>query len=121
MFKSDYPSVWSMAKLFVIHKAGPRSNPSNYRGISVLCALEKLYDTILNSRLQKWFQPDIEQAGAQKGRGCCEHITALRLLVDVARKSHRSLYLLFIDFAKAYDFLPRQKLVELLHQAGCRS
>ena len=110
-----------MALFFVIHKAGSRSQPSNYRGISILCALAKLYDAILNSRLQKWFQPEIEQAGAQKGRGCCEHITALRLLVDTARKSRKTLYCVFVDFAKAYDCLPRQKLIQLLDHEGCGS
>ena len=44
--------------------------------------LAKVYDAILNRRLSRWFTPDREQAGAQKERGCTEHIITLRMLID---------------------------------------
>lgn len=46
-----YPTEWSIAKLFTVYKKGPRMDPKNYRGISVIPFLAKLYDAILNSRL----------------------------------------------------------------------
>ena len=79
----------------------------------------KLYDSILNRRLGQWFQPDREQAGSQRGRGCIEHIMALRLLINFARHKRQKLYLLFIDFSKAYDRVPRYKLLERMTSLGC--
>ena len=44
----------------------------------------KLFDLLLCRRLEKCFCLDREQAGAQQGRGCLEHILSLRLLIDYA-------------------------------------
>ena len=66
-----------------------------------------------------WFTPDIEQAGAQHGRGCIEQILTLRLLIDSARASKKPLYVLFVDFKKAYDLVPRSKLLRQLALFGC--
>ena len=114
-----YPVNWSIAKFSVIHKKGPKSDTNNYRGISILSSLYKVYEGILNSRLNRWFRPDIEQAGAQKGRGCAEQLVTLRLLIDVARHTKQQLFVLFIDFEKAYDKVPRQKLLDMLKSMGC--
>jgi hypothetical protein len=35
------------------------------------------------------------------------------------RSTKRTLYVLFVDFSKAYDFLPRNTLLDLLTVAGC--
>ena len=86
---SSYPSAWSLAKLFTIFKKGDKSNPKNYRGITVINCLAKLYDMILCARLEAWFKPYREQAGAQKGRGCVEHIVTLRLITDFAKKEEK--------------------------------
>ena len=115
----QYPTEWSIAKLFTVYKKGPRSDPRNYRGISVISFLAKLYDPILNSRLSRWFKPDVEQAGAQKHRGCCEQLLTLRLLVDFARHSKQTLFVTFVDFRQAYDRVPRRRLIEILQQQGC--
>ncbi|CAL4160865.1 unnamed protein product, partial [Meganyctiphanes norvegica] len=76
---SVYPQSWSLAKLFTIYKKGNKLLPSNYRGITIINCLAKVFDMILCHRLQLWFRPYREQAGSQRGRGCLEHITTLRL------------------------------------------
>ena len=71
---SIYPQSWSVAKLFTIFKKGNRLLPSNYRGITIINCLAKVFDMMLCRRLQLWFRPYREQAGSQRGRGCLEHI-----------------------------------------------
>ncbi len=70
-------------------------------------SVSELLDMVLCSRLGMWFTPCREQAGAQKGRGCTEHIVTLRILSDVARRKKKKLFVTFIDFSKAYDLVPR--------------
>ena len=94
-------------------------DPNNYRGISIPAALGKIYDLVLCRRFTLWYKPKYEQAGAQKGRGCEEQILTLRLLIDIARKSNRTLYVTFIDYVKAYDKVNRYKLLEILDSRGC--
>ena len=105
--------------MFMIYKKGCRLLPSNYRGISIINCFAKLYDMILCRRLQQWFQPYREHAGAQAGRGCLEHIMKLRLLIDFAKKKKIKLYVIFVDFAQAYDKVPRAVLFSVLKRLGC--
>ena len=37
-----------------IFKAGERSDPSNYRGITIMSCLGKLFNSVLNNRLDKY-------------------------------------------------------------------
>ena len=114
-----YPAAWTKSKLITIYKKGQRENCDNYRGISLMDSIGKVYDSILTNRLQQWMKPDREQAGAQKGRGCIEHLITLRLLIDYAKSKKRKLYCVFVDFSKAYDRVPRNLIIEQLASLGC--
>ena len=67
---------------------------------------------VLNNRLSAWLTIDSAQAGAQKRRGCIEHILALRLLINYVKCHKLKLFIVFVDFQKAYDNVPRKKLLD---------
>jgi hypothetical protein len=119
VFMGEYPPMWTISKMFNIFKKGDRMDTSNYRGICILQCMAKLYDLILSTRFQLWYKPKPQQAGSQKGRGCEEQILVTRLLIDIARKCKRTLYVSFIDYEKAYDRVNRQKLLMYLDSLGC--
>ncbi len=51
----DYPSSWSVGMIKPISKhGGDRSDPNNYRGITLLNVMGKLFSTIIYSRLEWW-------------------------------------------------------------------
>ena len=116
---ATYPISWTKAKLVMLFKQGNRKDPNNYRGISVINSIAKLFDMVLCNRLELWFKPYREQAGAQRGRDCIEHIVTLRLLTDFAKKKKRKLFITFVDFTKAYDLVPRHMLLSVLKRLGC--
>ncbi|CAL4246672.1 unnamed protein product, partial [Meganyctiphanes norvegica] len=115
----SYPAQWTYSKLITLFKSGNRMDCGNYRGISIMDTLAKVYDKLLLNRLTLWSYIDKCQAGAQKGRGCIEQMLTLRLLMDLAKFKKRKLYILFIDFSKAYDKVPRNKLIEYMKSLGC--
>ena len=119
VFHGAYPPSWTLSKMFVIYKKGLEADTNNYRGISIANTLPKLYDTILNERFISWYTPCIEQAGAQAGRGCEEQLATLRLLLEYARAKQAVLYMLFVDYMKAYDKVNRNKLISMLNNQGC--
>ncbi len=119
VFIGVYPGAWCIAKFFTIFKKGLSCIPGNYRGISILNTLCKLYDGVLNRRFVLWFKPGVEQAGSQEGRGCSEQILTLRLIIDFARKTKKKLYVVFVDYEKAYDRVNRNTLLNMLAQSGC--
>ncbi len=69
----------------------------------------KLFDMVVCERLSRWFRPLREQAGAQKGRGCLEH---------TAKRKKEKLFVMFVDFSKAYDLIPRSKLFFCVEKTG---
>ena len=63
VFNSLYPEEWRFAKIITLFEKGDTSECGNYRGISVMNSIPKIYDYILCNRLSKWFIPDRELAG----------------------------------------------------------
>ena len=119
VFFSFYPASWMYAKLTMLFKKGNRLICDNYRGISVINSITKIYDYVLYNRLSKWWQPDREQAGAQPKRGCTEHLVTLRLLMNFSFNKKVKLFIAFIDFSKAYDRVPRKLMFAILKKLGC--
>ena len=48
----EYPSTWSVGKIKPIFKNGSKSDPNNYRAISLLNVMAKLFSIIINRRLE---------------------------------------------------------------------
>ena len=119
IFVAGYPLAWSAAKLIMLFKKGLRTVCDNYRGISVINAISKIYDYVINNRLMSWYSVCREQAGAQYKRGCIEHIVTLRLLFNVFMQKKAKLFVVFVDFSKAYDLVPRSRLFDILIELGC--
>ena len=110
-----------------IHKKDDRSKVENYRGITLLSAQSKIFTSILNNRLHEYVvQKGIlkaEQCGFRKMHGTVDSIFTLKTLIDKYVKSkpqkHRNLlFSCFVDFRKAFDCIPRQKLVDKLSREG---
>ena len=53
-----YPENWYFVRLHILFKKGMRNLCDNYRGISVMSTLAKIYDYVLYNRLRQWFTPD---------------------------------------------------------------
>ena len=66
----------------MIHKKGSTSNVDNYRGITILSVLGKLYTRILNTKLMDWaesYYAYIEaQAGFRTGMGTADNVFVLQ-------------------------------------------
>ncbi len=118
-YLSTHPTCWTVAKFVPLFKKDDREDVRSYRGINIINCMSKVYDMVLCSRLESWFKPFREQAGAQRGRGCLEHIVTLRLLIDIAKKKKNKLYVTFVDFSSAYDRVSRPLMLRLLKRLEC--
>ena len=69
-----------------LHKKGSTYNVENYRGITLLSIVSKLFSNILNLRLDKWaedYHVYVEaQAGFRKGVGTIDNIFILHSLIS---------------------------------------
>ena len=120
-----YPGSWSESIIQPLHKKGDKDNPENYRGISLLNILSKVYSHILNRRLNDWIDEqnilEESQAGFRKHYSTVDHIFTMTALVQKQLLYHRKLYVAFIDFRKAFDSVVRSKLWGVLRKKGLAS
>lgn len=113
---TSFPQSWSHHTLHLIHKSSPSSNPNNYKMIMVGHTFSKLYAMVLHMKLsrklevrhlqargQAWFRPDHQTI---------DHIFMLRAIIEEARHRSLKVYCCFVDFWKAFDFVPRELLFQ---------
>ena len=88
-----YPSSW-LSFINAIAKKGKLDPPKFVRFISVMGIFEKIYQTIINSRLYGFIKIPSQQSAYQKGEGCNLHVMSIRLLKILSTKTKQS-YSLF--------------------------
>ena len=105
--QGNSPDSWRQAQVVGIFKKGSSSDPANYRPISLLQTCYKLiYARILAARLSAGLDPFLRenQYGFRHGRSTNEAIFLIRRLQDlVDARRNQSLFLLFLDWSKAFD------------------
>ena len=100
-----------------IHKNGFKSNPDNYRGISLLscfsnCAI--LNQRLLNYETKKKILSE-GQLGFVSGNRTSDAIFILHNLIDYyCHKNKKYLFGCFVDFSKTFDTIPRRNLFQKL-------
>ena len=100
---------------------GDRSDCNNYRGISLLSIVGKVFARVVLNRLQSLAEriyPEA-QCGFRAGRSTVDMIFSLRQLQEKCREQRQPLYLAFIDLTKAFDLVSRSGLFTLLQRIGC--
>ena len=95
---------------------GERTDCKNYRGISLLSVVGKIYAAILVNRVRRVTGDlnDGEQGVFRAGRGCIDQIFTLKQIGERAREKKRRVYVGFIDLEKVYDGVNREALWEVL-------
>lgn len=91
--------------LIPLPKKGKLAAPENWRGISLMPHLTKLFDLLLMLRLRDTMEPLLlpAQNGFRPQRNTAHHIMAFRGLVEHARSHKLPLHGMFVDFSKAFD------------------
>ena len=124
LVKRYFPSVWSEGYIVPIHKKGNIHNVDNYRGITLLSVMGKLFTRILNTRLTNWaeiYYVYIEaQAGFRSEMGTVDNIFVLHGLITHLINQGKKLYCAFVDFKKAFDFINRDIIWYKLIKLGVR-
>ena len=117
-----FPEAWSEGLLIPLLKRGILTNVENFRGITLLSVLGKLFTRVLNNRLQLWAENYgiyVEaQNGFQPGRGTTDSIFILHCLINKILDKKKSLYTFFVDFSKAVDYVIRENLWYKMIKAG---
>ena len=120
-----FPSVWAIGKVVPVFKKGDKNNANNYRGITIISCLGKLFTKIMNNRITKFVDEknilsDV-QYGFRKNRSTIDCLFIVKGLIDIMFAKGLKLYVCFIDYEKAYDLIDRACLFHKLMKEGISS
>ena len=119
-----FPEEWSEGYIVPLHKKGNLNDVENYRGITLLSALGKLFTRVVNNRLSEWSENYFvlieAQAGFRANMSTVDDIFVLHGLISHILNHGEKIYCAFIDFTKAFDYVVRENLLYKLVKLGLR-
>jgi hypothetical protein len=103
-----YPQKWVEGYITPIFKMDNPRLPQNYRGITITNGIGKLFNIILNKRLDNFLLDNNiiheSQIGFTKKARTSDHLFVMKCLIDkYINTGNKRLYACFVDFHKAFD------------------
>ena len=115
---SEYHRSWGEGIIAPIFKKGDVNEASNYRGITLISVLAKVYSQLLLNRLTSWTEKYEKiadnQFGFQKGKSVQYCIYILHAVISKVLNEGQKLYCIFIDYEKCFDKIDRSLLWQKL-------
>lgn len=114
----DFPRIWKKAKVIPIPKSGDKSNVKNYRPISILCVLGKVFESLLCPILTWHVKQMIteHQHGFFRNRSTTTNLAVFMENTIEAISSGKEIDVIYCDFKKAFDKVDHNILIKKLHE-----
>ncbi|CAH8449918.1 unnamed protein product [Dicrocoelium dendriticum] len=116
------PSEWKKAIICPIFKGGDRVLPANYRPVSLTSVVVKLFEKLVRDSVEnhliKFNLLSAAQHGFRKGFSCLTNLLVARESWAEAVDNGHAIDVLFVDFSKAFDTVPHQRLSLKLRSYG---
>ena len=109
------PESWVVGNIIPIYKnKGDSNDPKNFRPITLVSCLGKLFTAILSERLSKYsddfFVMHENQCGFRQGYCTVDNLFTLYSFFELLKRKKKKMYCAFIDFEKAFDKIWREGL-----------
>nr|VZI50842.1 unnamed protein product [Spirometra erinaceieuropaei] len=118
------PPEWKTAGISPIHKNGSRASANNYRPVSLTSICCKVMERIIKRKLMQFLEQHHllcdAQHGFRRGMSCLTNLLYCLELWTRAIDEGNSVHVAYIDFKKAFDSVPHQRLLYKLSRIGVR-
>jgi len=119
-----FPASLKSARVIPVFKCGEQKLPGNYRPISTLPIMSKIFEKIMCAKLNEFLKYNNLLTPGQFGfRKNCSTADAVLEFVDCVNNtldSKMSMITVFLDFSKAFDTVRHEILIEKLNHMGVR-
>jgi hypothetical protein len=107
----------------VLYKGkGDKSDPNNYRGITLKSHLLKLLESVICARFVAWLEKHLllpmEQLAYRRGLSGADHLFTLHGLREGEIRQGKTLFTGFLDLRKAFPSIDRDELIQDLVTVG---
>ena len=119
-----FPDILKLAEVFPTHKGGSRASFGNYRPISTLPVLAKIFERMVKERLTSYFESvnvlSTCQFGFRTGFNTDDAVLQFLNEVYTSLDSRNSVLAVYLDLSKAFDTLQPDILIAKLDHYGVR-
>ena len=117
---SIFPKQWCEGMIICLHKNGDKSEPKNYRGLTLSSCLGKILTKILSKRFLNFLQTNKiipeNQIGFTENYRTTDNIFLLYTIIQAYKAAKKHVYACFVDFSKAFDSVWREGLLYKLYR-----
>ena len=114
----EVPYDWRRAHISSIFKKGKRTDRTNYRPISLTSVVCKVMETIIRKVLVEFMEKNgllsAHQHGFRRGRSCLTNLLETFESWSRALDEGYGLDIIYLDYRKAFDSVPHQRLMQQL-------
>ena len=109
----ELPLVWNEAIVTPIYKKGDRNLPENYRPISLTCVCCKILEHTICTHIRHHLdtQNTINTPGFRSKHSCVSQLTIIINDLLTHRDKRTQIDMAILDFSKAFDTVPHQRLL----------
>ena len=118
--RGKVPSSWKLGEIVPVHKKDCKLTKTNYRPITILPVLSKVFEKVVHSRVASNFE-DVYHNNVFAYRdhhGCDTAILSLTEQFKKKLENHKVISLVSMDLSKAFDTLPHDLIVKKLEDYG---
>uniref|UniRef100_A0A803JG40 Reverse transcriptase domain-containing protein n=1 Tax=Xenopus tropicalis TaxID=8364 RepID=A0A803JG40_XENTR len=116
------PRDWRIANVVPLFKKGSRSQPENYRPVSLTSVVGKLLEGVIRDRVLEYIAVhntiSLCQHGFMRNRSCQTNLVAFYEEVSRNLDAGMAVDVIYLDFAKAFDTVPHRRLMIKLRNIG---
>ena len=115
-----FPDELKLAEVAPVYKKNYKKNKSNYRPISILSNISKIYQRCIQTQLNEYFAKFLSkfQCGFRKGFSSQHYLLVMIELLRKIRDEKGVFAAVLTDLSKDFDCIPHQLLIAKLSAYG---
>ena len=115
-----FPCAWKQAYMFPVHKKGDRTNIDNYRGISALCAVSKLFELVVIDPIFAHCRQELssDQHGFYPKRSTATNLLCFTEFVINSFDNRSQTDAVYTDLSAAFDKINHSIAIAKLEMLG---